>query len=102
MTQDLGDQRDPAAPVATLRVDERAGDGTRALGLAPSYPWRPGRTLAKGLSPGAVLALQRSAGNAAVTRALSRSPAAAATTSIARCACGGQIGADGLCDRCRR
>jgi hypothetical protein len=43
-----------------------------------------------------LLSLQRTAGNAAVTRALS------GEAGLRRCACGGIVGPDGECDACRR
>ena len=58
----------------------------------------PGRVAPS--SPGAVLSLQRAAGNQAVTQALSRAPAEAG--SVRRCACGGVIPPGQTeCESCR-
>jgi outer membrane protein OmpA-like peptidoglycan-associated protein len=56
------------------------------------------------LRAGAVTAMQRGEGNAAVARLLSRVaelPQPEPERAGERCKCGGTIGADGLCDKCR-
>lgn len=53
---------------------------------------------------GTVAAMQRGEGNAAVSRLLARAaelPKPEPERAGERCKCGGTIGADGLCDRCR-
>jgi outer membrane protein OmpA-like peptidoglycan-associated protein len=49
-----------------------------------------------------VIAWQRSDGNARVVRRLQGASVRPLARAGARCACGGVIGADGLCDRCRQ
>ena len=61
-------------------------------------------TLPPELRAGAVTAMQRGEGNAAVARLLSRVaelPQPEPERAGERCKCGGTIGADGLCDKCR-
>ena len=61
-------------------------------------------TLSPALRAGAVTAMQRGEGNAAVARLLSRVaelPQPEPERAGERCKCGGTIGADGLCDKCR-
>ena len=56
------------------------------------------------LRAGALTAMQRGEGNAAVSRLLSRAaelPQPEPERAGERCKCGGLIGADGLCDKCR-
>ena len=60
--------------------------------------------LPPGLRAGALTAMQRGEGNAAVARMLSRVaelPKPEPERAGERCKCGGTIGADGLCDKCR-
>src|SRR5919107_131897 len=64
--------------------------------LQPPAAAGPQLTLAAGLTPPVLLSLQRRAGNAAVTRALS------GEAGLRRCACGGIVGPDGECEACRR
>ena len=61
-------------------------------------------SLPTALRAGAVQAIQRGEGNAAVARMLSRVaglPRPEPDRAGERCKCGGTIGADGLCDKCR-
>ena len=61
-------------------------------------------SLPPALRAGAVQAMQRGEGNAAVARMLSRvagQPRPEPDRAGERCKCGGTIGADGLCDKCR-
>ena len=61
-------------------------------------------SLPPSLRAGAVQAMQRGEGNAAVSRLLSRVaelPQPEPERAGERCKCGGTIGADGLCDKCR-
>jgi hypothetical protein len=62
--------------------------------VPPRLPSRP--------APEGFLALQRGAGNAAVARMLEGDQSPQVARPGERCACGGVIGADGLCARCRR
>jgi outer membrane protein OmpA-like peptidoglycan-associated protein len=97
-----------------------------ALALAPEQERRPDLRVTEGPAPvqatpvcrscdelaalppalraGALTAMQRGEGNAAVARLLSRVaelPQPEPERAGERCKCGGMIGADGLCDKCR-
>ena len=78
-----------------------ASQGTReTITASPGGPMHGGpgglARLPAAQRAAAVLAMQAGHGNAAVARMLQRAPAEGA-----RCPCGGTIGPDGQCDRCR-
>ena len=94
-----------------LERDPRAArPAPRPLALAPEPPAGTCSScdelaaLPPSLRAGTLQAMQRGEGNAAVSRLLSRVaelPQPEPERAGERCKCGGTIGADGLCDKCR-
>jgi outer membrane protein OmpA-like peptidoglycan-associated protein len=75
-------------------------EATADLAALPAVPERLA-ALPPALRAQALGGMQRGDGNAAVARILGRAPAAPLAREGAKCKCGGTIGADGQCDRCR-
>jgi hypothetical protein len=74
---------------------DEAAAARPAAGAAPRSPRSTGRPL----TPASLLALQRHAGNAAVSALIARRTGGAI---VARCPCGGPAGPEGECEECRR